>query len=302
MKPTIKNKQARRLSATTLGTPIYHRRRRDWRDDQYLIEDILKNIAGNNGAKQNSPQRIKSFRNLVSEFESKGFQANEKAFSLAMWIREELAKLAADKGSYDLRVHSLVIPPGLARIITARCNRSLNHKPQAEKKSLLEELFPDSEIRSHVLERVQLFHKGNLLSYLHSLVRNERNSLTRESATIMDLIHVCEEKLKRRKLKTVSNFNAHEVDLWVPGLSLGIEIRDALSSSDNGELISILKNTNSSKKARFLALVCPDDLSDLLFHKWREIERSMVVPNLCVIRVGDFGSYLDKISDDLQGE
>ena len=87
-------------------------------------------------------------------------------------------------------------------------------------------------------------------------------------------------KIKAPNLKTVSNFNANEVDLWVPGLSLGIEIRDALSNSNSGELISILENTNSSKKTKFLAVVCPDDLSDLLFHNWREIERSEVLPNL----------------------
>lgn len=294
-----KAKQTRRHSATTLGTPIYHRRRRDWRDDQYLIEEVLEIIDSQNWVKQNSPSKIKAFKELVYEIESLGFQSNKKASALAMWIREELAKLAAEKNGYDLRVHSLSIPSGLAGIISERCRKPSSNIGKAKGEISVEDLFPDPEIRSHVLERVQLLFKGNLLSYLHSLVSNERNSLTRESATIMDLIHICEEKLKRRNLKTVSNFNANEVDLWVPGLSLGIEIRDALSNRNSGELISILKNTNSSKKTKFLAVVCPDDLSDLLFHNWREIERSEVLPNLSVIRVGDFGAYLDRLSNDI---
>ena len=296
MKTTSKKESSLRPSATNLSTPIYHRRRRDWRDDQYLIEEVLRHLEEGNGSNQNTPKSIAAFKKIVSEIASAGFQSNDRAFTLAIWIREQLTELAVQHGGYDLRVHFLKISSNIGEIISARYEKFVNFEHQAGNIISLEILFPNPEIRSHVLERVQLLHKGNLLSYLDSLVKGERESLSGESATIMDLIHICEEKLKQRNLKTISNFNANEVDLLVPGLSLGIEIRDALCSSDREDLIRVLMNTNSSKNTKFLVVICPDDLSDLLFYNWREIERSGIVPNLSVLRVGDFGKYLDKIS------
>ena len=292
-----KNSFKKSPSSTSLATPIYHRRRRDWRDDQYLIEEIVKSLSESKEAKKNKASLVKEFKRLTTEIESEGYQSNEKASVLCMWIREQLAKLASTQASYDLRVHTIKIPPGISGIIDER-NQVLS-KLDANDENLptLEKLFPDPEIRGFVLERVQLLHKGNLLSYLNSLVTREKASLQGESATISDLIHICQEKLKRRKLKIVSNFNANEVDLWVPGLNLGIEVREVLSSNCTNELVNLLKNTNSSKKTKYLAVVCPDELTDLIFHSWRDIERSNVVPNLSVLRVGDFGSYLDKISE-----
>ena len=295
MKTTSKKKTGLRPSATSLNAPIYHRRRRDWRDDQYLIEEVLKHLEEGNGSNQNSSKSIAAFKKIVSAIVTAGYQSNDIAFTLAMWIREQLAELAVQHGGYDLRVHFLKISSNIENIISERHDKFINFEPQTGGIISLETLFPDYEIRSHVLERVQLLHKGNLLSYLHALVEEERNSLSGESATIMDLIHICKEKLKQRNLKTVSNFNANEVDLWVPGISLGIEIRDTLSNSDREDLIRILMNTNSSKSTKFLVVICPDDLSDLLFYNWRDIERSGVVTNLSVLRVGDLGKYLDKI-------
>lgn len=292
-----KNSLTKKPSSTSLATPIYHRRRRDWRDDQYLIEEIVKSLNESKEAKKNKASLVKEFEGLTSEIESEGYQSNEKAAVLCMWIREQIAKLASTQASYDLRVHTIKIPSGISKIIDER--NKVRSKIEANDEGLpaLEKLFPDQGIRGFVLERVQLLHKGNLLSYLNSLVSKEQVSLQGESATISDLIHICEEKLKRRKLKIVSNFNANEVDLWVPGLNLGIEVRETLSSTCTNELVNLLKNTNSAKKTKFLAVVCPDEVTDLIFHSWRDVERSNVVPNLSILRVGDFGSYLDRISE-----
>ena len=287
----------KKLSSTSLATPIYHRRRRDWRDDQYLIEEIVKSLRESKEAKKNKASLVKEFKELTSEIEGEGYQSNEKAAVLCMWIREQIAKLASTQASYDLRVHTIKIPVGISRIIDERNQELLKINANDEDLPTLEILFPDPAIRGFVLERVQLLHKGNLLSYLNSLVSKEKVSIQGESAKISDLIHICEEKLKRRKLKIVSNFNANEVDLWVPGLNLGIEVRETISSACTDELVNLLKNTNSAKKTKFLAVVCPDEVTDLIFHSWRDIERSNVVPNLSVLRVGDFGSYLDRISE-----
>ena len=298
LKKTIKNKKLNRPSATSLGTPVYHRRRRDWRDDQYLIEEICQNANNKNWKKINPDKRINDFKDLVSEIESTGFQGNQKAYTLAMWIREELSKLASEKKGYDLRVHAFVIPIRVSDFISKRSEISFIEKQNLNNNIPIEELFPDSQTKEYVLERVRLLHKGNLVSYLNYLVANERNSLKGNSAKILDLIQICQEKLKRRNLKVVSNFTANEVDLWVPDLSLGIEIRDQIYSnnSESDQLITILKNTNASQNAKFLAVICPDDLPDLIFHNWRKIEREGIIPNLSIIRVGDLGTYLDKLA------
>ena len=290
-----KNNLNRKPSATTLATPIYHRRRRDWRDDQYLIEEIAKSLIESKEANKNNDLCIQEFKDIALEIENEGYQSSEKATSLSIWIREQLSKLAGRLGSYDLRIHTIEIPVGITQIIKDQGNALSRFEVSNGGLLALDELFPDQEIRAFVLERIQLLHKGSLLSYLHSLVSMEKSSLEGDSATISDLIHICEQKLKRRKLKALSNFNANETDLLVPSLSLGIEVREALSSTDTQGLIDLLKNTNLSKGTKFLSVICPDDLSDLIFHSWREIERSNKVPNLSVLRVGDFGNYLDRL-------
>ena len=59
---TKKNNLRKKPSSTSLATPIYHRRRRDWRDDQYLIEEIVKSLGESKEAKKNkvSTQDVRS--------------------------------------------------------------------------------------------------------------------------------------------------------------------------------------------------------------------------------------------------
>jgi len=286
----------RKLTASSLATPIFHRRRRDWRDDQYLIEDCVQSISSEKNKGFNKQQNKKLFLDLAHEIESAGYQSNPTALHLAMWIREQLVILGAKQGGYDLRVHTLSIPSNLTDLIYKKEKELSSFELQNGNQLSLKHLFPDPEIRSFVLERIQLLHKGSLLSYLSSLVSRERDSLHGESATIMDLIHICEEKIKRRDLEISSTFQANVVDMWVPSLYLGIEVRDALSSDNRQELIQLIENTIRSKRAKYIALVCPDDLSDLIFHKWRELEKEPSFVNLSVLRIGDFGNYLDKLS------
>lgn len=245
----------------------------------------------------NGIARINEFKEIALSVVSSGYQSNVEALCLAMWIREHLVTLSHKYGGYDLRVHAFEIPEDLSKIIEDRSKQLVSKSLNPAHEISLEHLFPDTEIRLHALQRVQLLHKGDLHAYLHALVSKERDSLTGESASIKDLIHICEEKLCRRKHRVVSNYTANEVDLWIPALSLGIEVRDALSLNDTDNLVGILRNTKSSKKTRFLALVCPDDLSDLMYHNWKKLENLEPMDNLSVLRIGDLGVYLDKIAE-----
>ena len=91
----------------------------------------------------------------------------------------------------------------------------------------LSQLFPNPRLRAFALERIQMLHRGDLIAYLSSLVARERESLLSSSASIMDLIHICEHKLNLRKLSLRKKYTVGETDLWVPSLSLGIEVRDS---------------------------------------------------------------------------
>ena len=109
------------------------------------------------------------------------------------------------------------------------------------------------------------------------------------------MIHICEHKLAIRNLKTKKNFAVGETDIWVPSLHLGVEIRDNWNESEEISLVRTLSDTNFRKRTLHLCLVTPDDLSDKKFLKLREVEKRGVIDNLSVIRIGDFGNYLDAL-------
>ena len=81
----------------------------------------------------------------------------------------------------------------------------------------------------------------------------------------------------------------------MPSLHLGVEIRDNWNEDEEVNLVRTLSDTNFRKRALHLCLVTPDDLSDEKFLKLREVEKRGVIDNLSVIRIGDFGNYLDAL-------
>ena len=115
------------------------------------------------------------------------------------------------------------------------------------------------------------------------------------SATIMDLINICEHKLQTRRIQISKRFSVEETDLWIPHFCLGVEVRNSWSPNEEIQIIRTLSNSNLRLRAKDLALVTPDDFSDELFLKMRDIEKREVFTNLSVIRVGDFGNFIDKI-------
>ena len=143
---------------------------------------------------------------------------------------------------------------------------------------------------------MQVLHHGDLIAYLASLVSKEE-SLSTHSASIMDLIHICEHKLSMLQIDVRKRYLVGETDLWVPVLSLGIEIRNCWEKEDETSLIRTLSDTNFRLQARHLVVVVPDDFSDEPFELLREIEKRNVIENLSIIRVGDFGNYLEKIKE-----
>lgn len=283
-------------SASKLGVPIFHRRRRDWTDDQKLIEEFIHSVKNNPDLYNQDSKPFQDFITQSALISANGYQDNADAMLLATWIRENLVKLSNSHGNYDLRVHSIELPDDLASMLANR-ETKLTRSGLARSTLSLSTLFPDPKLRGFALERIQVLHRGDIVEYLNSLVSREKESLLGYSATIMDLIHICEHKLKLRGIPTVCKFSTDECDIWIPSLKLGVEVRNSWDDESKESLINLLTASNQKFKPKYLSIVCPDDLSDLAFHALREIERNNIVKNLSIIRAGDFGQYLDRIMD-----
>jgi len=285
----------KRPKASTIGTPIYHRKRRNWEDDRDLLAELLAVIKKLDGPYDYFSPNIKGFASKVEFLEKQGFEENPDAYFLAMWVRERLSDLLIRQGSYNLHVHPIEIPADINAVIKLEEKKATKTGNEGQPNISLAHLFPNPKLRAFALERVQMLHRGDLIAYLSSLVARERESLLSSSASIMDLIHICEHKLNLRKLAVRKRFTVGETDLWVPSLSLGVEVRDSWNANEEIEIIRVLSDTNFRLRAMNLCLVSPDDLSDNAFLKLREIEKRGVIENLSVIRIGDFGNYLDQL-------
>lgn len=285
----------KRPKASTIGTPVYHRKRRDWKDDRDLLEELAAGVNRVGGPYDYYEPGVLAFREKIRVFREKGYETNDDAYFLCMWIREQLGVLSRTQGSYDLRVHALTFPEDLDRVISGVEKRSTQSGFEEKKEISLSSLFPDPQLRNFARERMQMLHNGDLKSYLSALVAKERDSLTGNSATIMDLIHICEHKLAMRNAEVTKRFLVGETDLWVEPWALGIEVRTSWKPENETELLRILSDTNFRLRARHLVVVVPDDLSDELFDLIRAVEKREVINNLSIIRIGDFGKYLDEI-------
>ena len=91
----------KRPKASSIGTPVYHRKRRDWKDDRNLLEDVASAVCLMNGPYDYYEAGTVSFRNKIKKFREKGYEVNKDACHLAMWVREQLSELSHKLGNYD---------------------------------------------------------------------------------------------------------------------------------------------------------------------------------------------------------
>jgi len=286
-----------RPRASTIGTPVYHRRRRDWKDDRDLIEEIATSVNKLNGPYEYYDKGVFAFREKIKAIRISGYENNKEVTYLGMWIREELSKISKTQASYDLRVHTLPFPEEIDSTILQMEQKSIGNSNKKEYELSIESLFPDPDLRSFALERMQILHRGDLVAYLSSLVSKERDSLLTNSASILDLIQICEYNLNLLELDVKKRYAVGETDLWIPSLALGVEIRNTWDLEDEIELIRVLSDTNFRLQTRHLVVVTPDDLSDETFSLLRQIETRKVIENLSIIRIGDFNNYIIKIKE-----
>lgn len=293
--------KTKKVRASTIGTPLFHRKRRNWQDDSNLLLEFLGILKNIDSPYDYFDKNVKSFREKIEGFRQSGFEENFEVFLLAMWLREQLSELTIKQGSYNLKVHEIKLPYSVDEILNAEEKKITRGYSTPNIKISLSELFPNPRLRAYALERIQMLHRGDIVAYLSSLVSKEKSSLMSStlmscSASILDMINICEHKLDTRKLKVIKKFSVGETDLWVPQLSLGVEVCDTWNEKKETEVIRVLCDTNFRRRALHLSLVTADDMSDVEFVKLKEIEKRNILDNLSVMRIGDFGPFLDELS------
>lgn len=293
----------KRPKASTIGTPVYHRRRRDWKDDRDLLEELSVLVSRVDGPYDFYDAGVTAYREKIKVFREKGYEINNEAFFMAMWVREQLSELSRKQGSYHLSIHPLSFPQDLDSTIHGVEKRATQSGFTSPKQEIsLSALFPDPQLRNYARERMQVLHRGDLNSYLSSLVSKEKDSLVTNSASIMDLIHICEHKMNLRNIEFDKRYVVGETDLWIPSWALGIEVKNTWDEKEELVLTNTLSNTNFRLRARHLVVVVPDSLSDDSFEMIREVERRGVFKNLSILRIGDLGKYLDRIKQIESGD
>lgn len=293
----------KRPKASTIGTPVYHRRRRDWKDDRDLLEELAVEVSRVDGPYDFYDPGVTAYREKIKSFREKGYETNKEALFMAMWVREQLSELSRKQGTYLLSVHPLTFPQDLDSTIHGVEKRATQSGFDTSGQDVsLSALFPEPDLRNYARERMQMLHRGDLNSYLASLVSKERDSLGTNSASIMDLIHICEHKLNLRSIEFDKRYVVGETDLWIPAWALGIEVKNSWDEREELVLKNTLSNTNFRLQAKYLVVVVPDSLSDESFDMIRSVERSGVYQNLSILRIGDLGNYLDRVEEIENGQ
>ena len=71
-----------RPRASTIGTPVYHRRRRDWKDDRDLIEEVAASVNKLDGPYEYYDKGVFAFREKVKGYREVGYENNKNVFYL----------------------------------------------------------------------------------------------------------------------------------------------------------------------------------------------------------------------------
>ena len=117
-------KKFNRPRASTIGTPVYHRRRRDWKDDRDLLEEVAASVNRLDGPYDYYDRGVFTYREKIKAFRESGYENNKEVFYLGMWIREALSEISKTQASYDLRVHPISFPENLEATISEMENKT----------------------------------------------------------------------------------------------------------------------------------------------------------------------------------
>ena len=277
-------------------SPHYPTGRSDWHDDRDLIEGIAATIDRPGSAYDRYQSGVRAFREWVHQFRKRGYDKSPEAVHLGSWLRELLANKDRREGGYNLNTRPLFIPDDLNDVIRRR-QREQEHlvAEKVELPPIFLEVLTTDETRALAKKRADSLHEGNLAAYLSSLVEKERKAMQGPSWGIVDLLDDCRLHMTRHNLKFSENYMINETDFWVPKLGLGVEAVLNWSPDNEQRIVGVIGETKFRFQAKHFAIVARNDVPEHQFESMKEIEARKVFENLRILRVNDFGAYLDEI-------
>ena len=276
--------------------PHHHAGRSNWQDDRDLIEDVVATIDRSGSAYDRYKPGVCSFREWVHQFRKKGYDKAPEAIHIGAWLRELLAEKGKREGSYDLNTRPLFIPDDLNDVIRRRQHEKEEVvAKETDLPPVFREVLATDKTRSFARKRADSLHNGNLAPYLSSLVEKERKAMQSPSWNTIDLLDACRLLLTRRNLKISENYIVNETDFWVPKLKLGVETVVEWDIDIEIRIVRILGDTKFRLQPRHFAIVAHDSVPDHQFKDIKDIETRKLFNNLRVLRVKEFGGYLDGI-------
>ena len=75
-----------RPRASTIGTPVYHRRRRDWKDDRDLIEEVAASVNKLDGPYEYYDKGVFAFREKVKGYREVGYENNKILYATPSYL------------------------------------------------------------------------------------------------------------------------------------------------------------------------------------------------------------------------
>ena len=280
---------------TTL--PHHHVGRSNWRDDRDLIEDIAATIERPGSSYDRYKPGIRSFREWVRQFRKHGYDKSPEAIHIGAWLRKLLDEKGRREGGYNLNTRPLFIPDDLNDIIRRRQREEEQViEDKIELPPIFRKVLATAKTRALAWERANSLFEGDLATYLSSLVEKERKAMQGPSWNILDLLDSCRLHMTRRNLKFSENYIINETDFWVPQIGLGVETVFDWISDKKQRIVGVLSDTKFRLRVLHFAIVVHNEVPGHQFESIKEIESRKVFENLRVLRVNEFGPYLDEIS------
>ena len=165
--------------ASTIGTPIFHRKRRSWQDDKDLMLELHSFLSKPDGPYDYFENKVTQFRSKIDSFIDSGFEDNIEVFFLAMWVREQLSALTIQKGSYNLSVDPLELPENVDDIISKEESKTTMRGSGKSLDISISDLFPNPKLRAFCA-RADTDSSSRGFSCLHILIGSKGKRVTYE--------------------------------------------------------------------------------------------------------------------------
>ena len=130
--------------ASTIGTPIFHRKRRSWQDDKDLMLELHSFLSKPDGPYDYFENKVTQFRSKIDSVIDSGFEDNIEVFPSNVGERATFSSYYS-KGSYNLSVDPLELPENVDDIIIKESKTTMRGSGKSFDISI-SDLFPNPKL------------------------------------------------------------------------------------------------------------------------------------------------------------